>query len=64
MVTPTPQQEACGHQRNTKQRSYQIDEVSDAGGLPPAEIRQNRKFLENVRQGHDPEAPNPQGLQR
>jgi hypothetical protein len=62
MVIPTPQQEACGHQRNTKQCSYQIDEVADAVGPPPAELGQYRKFLENVRQGHDP--ANPQGLQR
>jgi hypothetical protein len=49
--------------RNTKQCSHQIDEVSDTVGLAPAELGQNRKFFEDVRQGHDPKATDPQGLQ-
>lgn len=63
MLVPTPQQETCGEQCNTKQCSHQINAVSDAMGPSPAELGQNRELFENVRQSHNTEAANPQGLQ-
>ena len=50
------ERETCGHQRDTKYRSPEIDVVRNAAGLSPPERRKDRKRFENVGKGHDYEA--------
>jgi len=55
-------QETCGHQRDTKYRSSQVDVVPNTAGLSPPERRKNREGFENVSKGHDYKTGDPEEL--